>query len=151
MIYTSFTPVLKPISFFFQRQRIRKLAKAKLLQEINFNLRLIDIIQWQGVSIEFKNKVVGEFTIIEFNSFLEVCSEDFFDKLNKKKIKYENENTEETIPDEHELVSSLINKIKTLKIIAGFNKNFESDNKARFDVRIANIEKGLNELKKIIN
>lgn len=151
MIYTSIRPALKPISFFFQRHRIRRLAKAKLLQEINFNLRLIDMIEWKGVSIEFKNKIVGEFTIRDFENFIEVCSEDIFDLLNKRKVKYEEEGTDEIKSDDHELISSLINKIKTLQLIAQFNKNFESDNKSLFEVRLKNIKTGLKELKQLLN
>ncbi len=151
MINTNITPAIKPISFFLQRHRIRRLAKAKLLQEINFNLRLIDMIEWKGVSIEFKNKVVGEFTIRDFENFIEVCSEDIFDLLNKRKVKYEEEGTDEIKTDDHELISSLINKIKTLQLIAQFNKNFESDNKSLFEVRLKNIKTGLKELKQLLN
>jgi hypothetical protein len=151
MIYTNITPALKPISFFFQRHRIRRLAKAKLLQEINFNLRLIDMIEWIGVSAEFKNKVVGEFTLKEFENFIEVCSEDVFDRINKKMVEFEDENLDDKKVEKTELLSNLINKIKTLQLIAEFNKDFEADNKSRFDKRLNNIKKGLNELKQTLN
>jgi hypothetical protein len=150
MLYTSITPALKPISFFFQRHRIRRLAKAKLLQEINFNLRLIDMIEWIGVSAEFKNKVVGEFTLKEFENFIEVCTEDVFDRIHKKMVEFEDENPDDKRVEKTELISNTINKIKTLQLIADFNKNFEADNKSIFAVRLKNIKHGLIELKSLI-
>ena len=150
MIYTSINHLIRPLSFVFQRDRIRKFAKAKLLQEINFNLRLIDILEWKDVSIEFKNKIIGEFTIKEFENFLEVCSEDFLDILSKKTFEFENENLDDSQLDKQELISGTINKIKTLQLIATFNKNFESDNKAKLEVRLRNIKKSLNELKQTL-
>ena len=151
MIYTSINHLIRPLSFVFQRDRIRKFAKVKLLQEINFNLRLIDVIEWKDVSIEFKNKIIGEFTIKEFENFLEVCSEDFLDILSKKTFEFENENLDNSQPDKQELISGTINKIKTLQLIATFNKNFESDNRAKLEVRLRNIKESLKELKQTLN
>ena len=150
MFYTSASQITQPLTFLFFRHRIRKIAKVKLFQEINFNLRLIDMIEWVGVSTEFKYKVVGEFSVKQFENIIEMCPQDILDKLSKKIIKFESESIQESEVDDHEMVSSLINKIKTLKIIAALDKNFESDNKAKFDVRIRNIKTGLQQLKQVI-
>ena len=142
--------IFSGLGYLFHRHRLRRVAKVKLLNEIDFNLRIIDMIEWQNVSQKFKYEMAKQFTFNEFQNFILVCSSDFLDLLTSKNINLQKEENKANEENENFYISHTINKIKTIQIISNLGNEFENDNKSRFDLRINNIKVSLQTLKSIL-
>ena len=58
--------------------------------------------------------------------------------------------TDEKSIDKESLIGNIINRIKTIQIIANFPEELKENDKSRFGTRVNNIHIGLNDLKKLI-
>jgi hypothetical protein len=140
-------------NFLYKKNRNKNIAKIKLLIQLELNLKIIDIINWQNIDADFKFFMISKIQTNEIDNYLQICEPDLLDKLIKKTIYYLYE--DEDVQNLNEEKTSLVNvlsKIKALQIIAEANniEKLKNNIKTKLDNRISNIKNGLLEIKKII-
>ena len=134
------------IKILFNRRNIRMIAKLRMKNEINYNLRIIDMINWNNINRETKKHLAKQLSTQALEEYIYLGKPNIIEKLLNAKP---NKIIDIDIVDKDSLISNLINKIKTIHIISSFPENLENDNKGNFITRVNNITSSLNELKKL--
>jgi hypothetical protein len=125
--------------YFLKRKSLYKYAQIKIVQEINYNLRLIDMMEWSGVNDEFKLELCTNFKTDDMEYYLKFISLDMLNTILSQKPNISDENNIVEIP-----FSSAINKMESLKVLAKMNKSvLEENNRGRINLRIQNIREDL--------
>jgi hypothetical protein len=125
--------------YFLKRKSLHKYAQIKIVQEINYNLRLIDMMEWSGVNDDFKLELSKNFKTEDMEYYLKYISLDMLNTLLSQKPNLNDENNIVEIP-----FSSAINKMESLKVLAKINKSvLEGNNRGRITLRIQNIREDL--------
>lgn len=125
--------------YLLKRKSIHKYAQIKILQEINYNLRLIDMMEWTGVQNDFKLELCKSFKTDEMEYYLKFIALDLLNVILAQKPNSNDDNNIVEIP-----FSSAINKMESLKVLAKMNKSvLEENNRARIKLRIQNIREDL--------
>lgn len=136
---------------FFNRSHLRKIAMLRLKNEINYNLRIIDMINWNEINKETKRYFTNQFSITALEEYIYLGKPNLVEKLlncysNKNIVKTE----DEKYVDRESLAGNIINRIRTIKVIANIPEELSENDKSIFKTRINNIHIGLNDLKKLI-
>jgi len=135
------------IQILFQRRHLRKMATLRLKNEINYNLRIIDMINWKNIDKKTKNYLTVQLSTKSLEEYLYLGKPNRVDKiLNAKPSIIADEDS----VDKESLIGNIINKVKTIHIIANLPEELEDNNKSKFITRINNIHIGLNDLKNLI-
>ena len=133
---------------FFNRSHIRKMAILRLKNEINYNLRIIDMINWNNINKETKKHLTLQLSTQALEEYLYLGKPSLVEKLLNVKPSLNIEKTEdENSIDKESLIGNVINRIKTIKVIADFPEELSGNDKSNFKTRIKNINIGLNDLK----
>lgn len=145
---TSLLPYIdNGIKIYFNRKNLRMIATLRMKNEINYNLRIIDMINWKHINIETKKHLAKQLSTQSLEEYIYLGNPNIIEKLlNAKPSKI----IDIDLVDKDSLISNLINKIKTIHILSSFPENLENDNKGNFITRVNNITSSLNELKKLI-
>ncbi len=145
---TSLLPYIENgIKIYFNRKNLRMIATLRMKNEINYNLRIIDMINWKHINIETKKHLAKQLSTQSLEEYIYLGNPNIIEKLlNAKPSKI----IDIDLVDKDSLISNLINKIKTIHILSSFPENLENDNKGNFITRVNNITSSLNELKKLI-
>jgi hypothetical protein len=122
------------------------IATLRMNNEINYNLRIIDMINWKHINIETKKYLANQLSTQALEEYIYLGKPNIIEKLLNAKLK-KNNNTD--LVDNDSLICHLINKIKTIHIISSFPVNLKSDNKGNFITRVNNITSSLDQLKKL--
>jgi ASC-1-like (ASCH) protein len=122
------------------------IATLRMKNEINYNLKIIDMINWKHINIETKKHLANQLSTKALEEYIYLGRATIVEKLLNAKLKKIN-NTD--LVDNDSLISHLINKIKTIHIISSFPENLENDNKGNFITRVNNITSSLDQLKKL--
>jgi hypothetical protein len=131
--------------YFLRRKSVHNYARVKIIQEINYNLRLIDMMEWNGVEEKFKLELCKNFKTEEIEFYIKFITTDLMNNLLNQK----SESDEDGISESP--YSSAINKMETLKALAKVNQNIlEVNNKAKLNTRIKNIKTALTSIKSTI-
>jgi hypothetical protein len=139
------------INIFFQRRHLKQISELRLKNEINYNLRIIDMIQWKDIDKKTKNYLSNQLSTSALEEYIYLGKQSRIEKLLNAKPSFITEKTEdENSIDKESLIGNIINRIKTIKIISSFPEELFDNDKSRFSVRIENIHIGLNDLKKLI-
>jgi NADH:ubiquinone oxidoreductase subunit C len=116
-----------------------------MTQEINYNLRLIDMMEWSGVQDDFKLELCKNFRTEEMEYYLKIISLDFLNEIMSQIPNSSDDNGIKEIP-----FCAAINKMESLKVLANLNQNLlEENNRAKIEVRIKNIKEDLSSIKSI--
>jgi hypothetical protein len=136
---------------FFNRRHLRKIAVLRLKNEINYNLRIIDMINWNEINKETKRYFANQLSTIALEEYIYLGKPNIVEKLidAKPNLKIEKTTDEKSI-DKESLIGNIINRIKTIQIIANFPEELKENDKSRFGTRVNNIHIGLNDIKKLI-
>ncbi len=134
------------IKIYFNRKNIRMIATLRMKNEINYNLRIIDMINWKHINNETKKHLAKHLSTQALEEYIYLGKPNIIEKLLNAKP---NKIIDIDLVDKDSLISNLINKIKTIHIISSFPENLENDNKGNFITRVNNITSSLNELKKL--
>lgn len=113
--------------------------KKTLLLECHFNLRLLEMIKWNGVSQEFINHICKHLQSDTAEMTLSLSDSKIFSFLYDKVKGDDSDSTENKI-------ISLINRIKMIKIISSIPIELSDNNRSNFDVRIKNLQNLLKEI-----
>lgn len=139
------------LKIFFNRRHLRKIAILRLRNEINYNLRIIDMINWNEINKKTKKHLSNQLSTNALEEYLYLGKPNLVDKLiNAYSIKNIVKTEEENQVDNESLTGNLINRIKTIKVIANFPEELSENDRSNFTIRIKNIQIGLNDLKKVI-
>ena len=145
---TSLLPYIENgMKIYFNRKNLRMIATLRMKNEINYNLRIIDMINWKHINIGTKKHLAKQLSTQSLEEYIYLGNPNIIEKLlNAKPSKI----IDIDLVDKDSLISNLINKIKTIHIISSFPENLENDNKGNFITRVNNITSSLDELKKLI-
>jgi len=139
------------LKIFFNRRHLRKMATLRLKNEINYNLRIIDMINWNEINKKTKKHLSNQLSTNALEEYIYLGKPNLVEKLLNA---YSNKNIVKTEDEKHidreSLTGNLINRIKTAKIIANIPEELSENDKSKFTTRINNIQIGLNDLKNII-
>jgi hypothetical protein len=139
------------LKIFFNRRHLRKMATLRLKNEINYNLRIIDMINWNEINKKTKKHLSNQLSTNALEEYIYLGKPNLVEKLLNA---YSNKNIVKTEDEKHidreSLTGNLINRIKTAKIIANIPEDLSENDKSKFTTRINNIQIGLNDLKNII-
>lgn len=137
---------------FFNRRHLRKISELRLKNEINYNLRIIDMVQWSNISKETKRHFAKQLTTQALEEYIYLGKPNILDKLlSYEYFKDTEKSKEEESINKESLIGNVINKIKTLKVIIELPEVLAIvDDKSKFTTRLKNITSGLNDLKKLI-
>jgi hypothetical protein len=134
------------VFYLFNRRALKKYALLKLKQEINYNLRLVDMMQWTDVKDEFKLELSKSFKSVDMEYYLRYTSLEILNSITQQKVNITRDGNLAEIP-----FSSAINKMESLKILAGLERNIlDENNRAKLSVRIQNIKDDLNTIKELL-
>jgi NADH:ubiquinone oxidoreductase subunit C len=137
--------LISGIFYFINRKSLHKYGKIKMTQEINYNLRLIDMMEWSGVQDDFKLELCKNFRTEEMEYYLKIISLDFLNEIMSQIPNSSDDNGIKEIP-----FCAAINKMESLKVLANLNQNLlEENNRAKVEVRIKNIKEDLSSIKSI--
>ncbi len=135
----------------FNRRHLRKMASLRLKNEINYNLRIIDMINWNEINKETKRYFANQFSTTALEEYIYLGKPNLVEKLINA---YSNKNIVKTVDEKHvereSLTGNIINRIKTVKVIANIPEELGENDRSNFTTRIKNIQIGLNDLKKLI-
>lgn len=136
---------------FFNSRHLRKMATLRLKNEINYNLRIIDMINWNNINRETKKYLSKQFCTIALEEYIYLGKPNLVEKLLNAKSNINAEKTEdEKSVDTESLIGNVINRIKTVKVIANLPEELIENDRSNFKTRLKNIHIGLNDLKKYI-
>lgn len=140
------------VSIFFQRRHLRKISYIRLKNEINFNLRIMDMINWKNISKDTKKYLSKQLTTRALEEYIYLGKETSIEKLlSVNSLNPADKTPEESPISKESLAGNIINKIKTLKVIIDLPQDLAVvDDKSNFTARLKNISLGLNDLKKLI-
>jgi hypothetical protein len=145
---TSLLPYIESgFKIYFNRRNLRMIATLRMKNEINYNLRIIDMINWKNINNETKKHLANQLSTQALEEYIYIGKPSIIEKLLNAKP---NNIIGIDLFDKDSLISNLINKIKTIQIISRFPENLENDNKANFITRINNITSNLDQLKKLV-
>lgn len=145
---TSILPYIENgFKIYFNRKNLRMIATLRMKNEINYNLRIIDMINWKHINIGTKKHLANQLSTQALEEYIYLGKANIIEKLLNAKP---NKIIDIDLVDKDSLISNLINKIKTIHILSSFPENLENDNKGNFITRVNNITSSLNELKKLI-
>ncbi len=139
------------LKIFINRRHLRKMAILRLKNEINYNLRIIDMINWNEINKKTKKHLSNQLSTNALEEFIYLGKPNLVEKLLNA---YSNKNILKTVDEKHvereSLTGNIINRIKTVKVIANLPEELSENDKSNFTTRINNIKIGLNDLKKLI-
>jgi hypothetical protein len=136
---------------YLNRNHLRRIAILRLKNEINYNLRVIDMINWTEINQETKKYFVNQFSTNALEEYIYLGKPNLVEKLINTIPKSSTEKTaDENYIDKENLIGNIINRIKTVKVIANLPEDLKENDKSRFGKRINNIHIGLNDLKNLI-
>ena len=136
---------------YFNRRHLRKMAALRLKNEINYNFRIIDMINWNNINRETKKYLSKQFSTIALEEYIYLGKPNLVEKLLNVKSNMNAEKTEdEKYVDTESLIGNVINRIKTVKVIANLPEELIENDRSNFKTRVKNIHIGLNDLKKLI-
>jgi hypothetical protein len=134
------------IFYLINRNSLHKYGKIKMTQEINYNLRLIEMMEWVGVQDDFKLELCKNFRTEEMEKYLKFISLDFLNAILSQMPNSNDDIGLKEIP-----FSSAINKMESLKALASLKqKVLEENNRARIAVRLNNIKEDLSSIKSLL-
>jgi hypothetical protein len=127
------------------------MAALRLKNEINYNLRIIDMINWNNINRETKKYLLKQLCTIALEEYIYLGKPNLVEKLLNAKSNMNAEKTEdEKSVDTESLIGNIINRIKTVKVIANLPDELIENDRSNFKTRVKNIHIGLNDLKKLI-
>ena len=136
---------------FFNRRHLRKMAALRLKNEINYNLRILDMINWKNINQETQKHLSKQLSTAALKEYIYLGKPNLVEKIINAIPKSSTEKTaDENYIDKESLIGNIINRIKTVKVIANLPEDLRENDKSRFGTRINNIHIGLNDLKKLI-
>ena len=136
---------------FFYRRHLRKIATLRLKNEINYNLRILDMINWKNINKETQKHLSKQLSTDSLEEYIYLGKPNLVEKLLNAKPNLITEKTDdETSIANESLIGNIINRIKTIKVIANLPIELRDNDKSRFGIRVNNIHIGLNDLKKLI-
>lgn len=140
------------LKYFLIADIYEKMATLRLKNEINYNLRIIDMINWNNISIETKRHFAKQLTTQALEEYIYLGKPNIIDKLLSNEYFNDTEKSiEEESINKESLIGNVINKIKTLKVIIELPEELAIvDDKSKFSTRLKNISSGINDLKKLI-
>lgn len=145
---TSLLPYIESgFKIYFNRRNLRMISTLRMKNEINYNLRIIDMINWKHINIETKKHLARQFSTQALEEYIYLGKPNIIEKLLNAKP---NNIIDIDLVDKDSLISNLINKIKTIHIISSFPENLEKDNMGNFITRVNNITLSLDQLKKLV-
>jgi hypothetical protein len=136
---------------FLNRRHLRKMATLRLKNEINYNLRILDMINWKNINQETQKHLSKQLSTAALKEYIYLGKPNLVEKIINAIPKSSTEKTaDENYIDKESLIGNIINRIKTVKVIANLPEDLRDNDKSRFGTRINNIHIGLNDLKKLI-
>ena len=136
---------------YFNRNHIRRIAILRLKNEINYNLRIIDMINWNQINKETKKYFANQFSTNALEEYIYLGKPNLVEKLLNAKSSPNIEKTEdEKYVDRESLIGNVINRKKTVQVIGNLPQELGDNDRSNFKTRINNIHIGLNDLKKLI-
>lgn len=112
--------IFSGLYYLMNRKAIRKYALIKLYNEINFNLKIIDVLKWKGITDFEKLRLCSHFRTHDIEEYLKFISTDILDAILSG-----DKNLHEFKGDEgQEKYGSVINKIETLKLLFSRGQEF---------------------------
>lgn len=149
---TSLLPYIESgFKIYFNRRNLRKVASLRLKNEINYNLRIIDMLNWNKINKETKRYFANHLSSKALEEYIYIGKPNLVEKLlhTKSNLKIEKTEDEKSI-DKESLIGNIINRIRTIQVIANFPEELTENDKSKFGTRIKNIHIGLNDLNKLI-
>jgi hypothetical protein len=135
-----FTPVINLLSNHSTAEASKDSLRKLFLLECRTNQKLLSIANWSKVSSGIRNEALRNLSSENAKAYYAVSDKDMLGKLLEKlKTVITKESNEEKMHDSNK-ITSLITRTDALKFLGGLSSELQEESKAKYSVRIKNLD-----------